>query len=375
LTGELRRRLQARYGRGGTGYMTAGHPHIGVRSSQLKITSSAGWTYKSLQRPDARPGEFWLSGYDAIAAAAGETMSVASEQPLTYDMVEIEAIAQPGGGAIDIKIDDGTPTHYDLASQRVEPVVIRLTPDHAPAGKLKEVLVTTTGQGTVALASMSVYNNKSGVTYNSVGYVGAQVSLLNKMSDKLFADDLTRINPQIVVISFGTNEASNEHLDLTQYSKTYERAIDKIKAVLPAAQIIVISPPDFNEIPSSCSKEKIAAATCRGGPADAAYALSSASPASAVGECTWRTPAKLAQIRDVQRDIAKRRGLVYWNWATLMPSECGAHQWFSASPALMGHDHVHFTVEGYKRSAEAFLNVLIPVIEKVRAGANAVPNN
>ena len=53
LTGELRRRLQARYGRGGTGYMTAGHPHIGVRSSTVKITASPGWTYKSLQRPDA----------------------------------------------------------------------------------------------------------------------------------------------------------------------------------------------------------------------------------------------------------------------------------------------------------------------------------
>jgi lysophospholipase L1-like esterase len=261
-------------------------------------------------------------------------------------------------------------------------VVIRLVPDHAPTGKLKEVLVTTAGQGTVALASMSIYNNKSGVTYNSVGYVGAQVSLLNKMPDKLFADDLTRINPQIVVVSFGTNEADNEHLDVAQYAKTYERAINKIKTALPAAQIIVISPPDFNEIPSGCSKEKVAEATCRGAPAGAAYALSSAnssapgsSPAAAGGECTWRTPAKLAQVRDVQREIAKRRGLVYWNWATIMPSECGAHQWYSASPALMSHDHVHFTAEGYKRSAEAFLNVLIPVIEKVRAGANAVSNN
>jgi lysophospholipase L1-like esterase len=58
-----------------------------------------------------------------------------------------------------------------------------------------------------------------------------------------------------------------------------------------------------------------------------------------------------------------------------MPAECGAHQWFSASPALMSRDHVHFTAEGYKRGAEAFLNVLIPVIEKVRVGANAVPNH
>ena len=41
----------------------------------------------------------------------------------------------------------------------------------------------------------------------------------------------------------------------------------------------------------------------------------------------------------------------------------------------MAKDHVHFTIEGYKKSAEQFLNTLIPVIEKVRVGANAVPNN
>src|SRR5580692_6495121 len=144
LTGELRRRLQARYGRGGTGYMTAGHPHIGVRSSTVKITASPGWTYKSLQRPDAHVGEFWLSGYDAIATAAGETMSFAAEQPITFDAIEIEVIGQPGGGAIDIKLDGNVATHYDLAASRIEPVVIRLSPRRGPTDKLHEISITTT---------------------------------------------------------------------------------------------------------------------------------------------------------------------------------------------------------------------------------------
>ena len=378
LTGELRRRLQARYGRGGTGYMTAGHPHIGVRSSSLKITASAGWTYKSLQRPDARPGEFWLSGYDAIATLPGETMSFAAEQPLTFDMIEIEAIGQPGGGAIDIRLDGGAPTHYDLAAAGIQPVVIRLLPQRGPTDKLREIAITTTSSGTVALASVSIYNNHSGLTYNSVGYVGAQMGLLNKMSEKLFADDLLRINPQIVVLSFGTNEASNEHLDIAQYSKNYERLIGKIKAVLPAAAVVLIGPPDFNEIPSSCSKDKIAEAVCRPAGAGGTAANPAAPAATALasaGECAWRTPAKLAQVRDAQRDIAKRRGLTYWNWASIMPGECGAQQWFTASPPLMSRDHVHFTAEGYKKSAEQFLNTLVPLIEKIRVGANAVSNN
>jgi hypothetical protein len=90
LTGELRKRLQARYGRGGPGYITAGHPHIGVRTSSLTVKASKGWTYKSLQRPDAETAQFWLSGYNAIASAAGETMSFASEKPQLFDTIEIE---------------------------------------------------------------------------------------------------------------------------------------------------------------------------------------------------------------------------------------------------------------------------------------------
>src|SRR5207302_11012269 len=38
FTGELRKRLQARYGDGGVGYVTAGRPHIGVQNLALKAT-------------------------------------------------------------------------------------------------------------------------------------------------------------------------------------------------------------------------------------------------------------------------------------------------------------------------------------------------
>jgi len=79
-------------------------------------------------------------------------------------------------------------------------------------------------------------------------------------------------------------------------------------------------------------------------------------------------------VRDVQREIAQRNDLMYWNWASIMPRECGAHAWFTSSPQLMAKDHVHFTIEGYKKSAGQFLNTLIPIIEKVRVGANVIPN-
>lgn len=373
LTGELRRRLQARYGRGAPGYVTAGHPHIGVRSSTLKITASPGWSYKSLQKTDAVPAEFWLSGYNAIASAAGETMTFANDKPVNFEMIEIEVLRQPGGGKIDVKLDGVVETTYDLASPKAEPVVIRLLPTRGATERVKDIAITTTGRGPVSIASVAIYNKQSGVTFNSIGYPGAQASFVNKFSNKLLANDLLRINPQIVILSFGTNEASNESLDLTNYRASYERIVDKIKTTLPEATIVVVGPPDFAEMPAACRKDKAVQGTC-GRPATAPSA-NAANGTLAAPECAWRTPARLNQIREVQRDIADRQGLVYWNWASIMPQECGAHRWYTASPALMAKDHVHFTIEGYKKSAEQFLNTLIPVIEKVRVGANVISNN
>jgi lysophospholipase L1-like esterase len=368
LTGELRRRLQARYGPGAPGYLTAGHPHIGVRTSSLKVTASSGWSYRSLQKADAVAAEFWLSGYNAVASAAGETLVFTADRPQTFDMIEIEVVRQPGGGTIDVKLDGVVEIHYDLNSSKIEPVVIRLTPSRGPTEKMRDITIATAGSGTVMVASVAIYNKQSGLTYHSVGYPGAQASLLNKFTGKLFANDLIRLNPQVVVLAFGTNEAANENLDVAQYAASYERVVNKIKSTLPNAAIVVIGPPDFAELPAACRKDK-------GSSSCAATKSANAAGPTGTSDCVWRTPAKLAQVREAQHEIATRYNLAYWNWASIMPSECGAHRWLTASPPLMAKDHVHFTVEGYKKSAAEFLTTLVPVIEKVRMGANAVPNN
>jgi lysophospholipase L1-like esterase len=352
LTGELRRRLHARYGRGAPGYFTAGRPHIGVRTDALRITASAGWSYRSLQKPDAAPTEFWLSGYNAVASAPGEVMTFASDRPQTFETIEIEALRQPGGGAIDVKLDGMLETTYSLVSSKREPVVIRLLPARGATEKMREISIKTKDNGHVSIASVAIYNKRSGVTYNSIGYPGAQASLVNKFSSRLLANDLIRINPQIVVLSFGTNEAFNEKLELASYAEGYERIVEKIKSTLPGVVIVVIGPPDFG-----------------------VHAPTNGASGASSGDCAWHTPARIAEIRKIQHDIAERHGLVYWNWASIMPSECGAHRWATASPQLMAKDHVHFTIQGYKKSAESFLKTLIPVIEKVRVGANAVSYN
>jgi lysophospholipase L1-like esterase len=364
LTGEIRRRLQETYGNGGSGYVTAGRPHIGVLSSTLKISVSKGWTYQALQRSE-EVGEFWMSGFNTVASAAGETLSFASERPEIFDVIEIEAIRRPDGGTFEIKLDGNVEGTFDLAGQKVEPVVIRLVPDKGPTNQVREITLTTRGEGTVSIASVAIYNTQAGLTYNSVGYPGATIDILNKVDNRLFVSNLHRLNPQIVVLSFGSNEASKANLDIAAYTERYRKVVLKIRAALPGATIVLIGPPEAEELPSHCSSKARESATCRRETTASANG----------GACEWKTLPKLADVREAQRKLAEREGLVYWNWASIMPKECGADRWLNQSPVLMAKDHLHFTIAGYKKSAAAFLETLVPVIDKVRARSDAVSNN
>jgi len=384
FSGDLRRLLQQRYGNGGAGYITAGHPHIGVRSSALKVTASSGWTYKGIQKSES-PSEFWLSGFNALASEPGETLTFTAESPFVFDSIEIEAQRRPGGGAIGISLDGVVQATFDLDAKAVEPLVMRLSPDGIPKDRVRQIEIRTTKDGAVSIASVAVYNKQSGVSYNSVGYPGATVDLLNKFDQTLFADGLRRLNPQIVVLSFGTNEASKEDLDPDRYRRNFEKAINKIVSVLPDAKIVLIGPPDGAERASHCAKPSLDAA-CHSlpradmpsgelAPAGTRPPDGATPVSSKTDECDWHPLPKLELVRTIERNIAEQRGFTFWNWASIMPAKCGSHIWATANPPLMMPDHVHFTIAGYNKGAEQFLTVLIPVIEKLQVRPNITADN
>jgi lysophospholipase L1-like esterase len=366
FSGELRRRLQAAYGDGGAGYFAAGKPNIGVRASPLKISTTVGWTYQSLQAA-ADGGGFLLSGFNAIAGGAGESMTFSAETPIAFDRIEIEALREPGGGAIDIRLDGVLESQFALAAGKAEPVVIRLVPERVD--RLREITITTRGEGTVKIASVAVYNKSFGLSYNAVGYPGATIDILNKLDSKTFADELTRLSPQIVVLAFGTNEGFNDGLDLERYVQGYERVVQKIRAVLPGTSIVVVSPPNANRLPATCKGEGQKAACRRAG------AEPETSPKNGNGACVWQTPPQLDRVREAQRAIAERHRLAWWNWASMMADACGAHEWALMTPPLIARDHVHFTPDGYRKSAGQFMQTLLPIIEKLRAPRDVVSHD
>jgi lysophospholipase L1-like esterase len=293
---------------------------------------------------------------------------------VAFDSIEIEAVRQPHGGTIEVRLDGALESTFDLSAAAVEPIVFRLRPKKQPVGKFRQLEIKTTGDGPVVLSSVAINNSRSGVTLSAVGFPGATISVLNKLAPDLFADDLRRIDPQIVILAFGTNEASNDKLSPEGYGSTYQGVIDKIKAALPAASVVILGPPDGEEHAPSC-KTGTVEAVCRSATSDLP-SETAAQPANAgEADCSWHQLPKLTEVRDAQRDIASRGSYAYWNWASIMPEQCGAQHWVTASPPLMTPDHIHFTHDGYAKSADAFLPTLLPLVEKYGAGGKAASSD
>jgi lysophospholipase L1-like esterase len=358
FSGELRQRLQTRFGIGSPGYLAAGTPRYGVRTGLFKVTASAGWTYQALQKSE-NTYPFWLSGFNAISAAVGNSITYTSDRLVTFDSIELEGIRQPQGGSVEVRLDGVLASTFDFKGTAIEPVVFRIRPQKKAIEQFRNLEIKTTTGGSVVMSSVAIYDSHSGVSLSSVGYPGAAVGILSKFVPDLLSDDLRRINPQIVILAFGTNEASNDMLRPESYASAYEQVLDRIKGALPSASIVIVGPPDGEERDSAC-KSAPAEADCR----DATSAPAVRTESHAGPDCRWHRLVKLTEVRDTESRIAAERGLAYWNWASIMPQECGAHRWVTANPPLMTPDHIHFTRGGYAMSADRFLPTLMPIVEK-----------
>ncbi len=369
FSGELRQRLQARFGIGGPGYLAAGTPRFGVRTGLFKVTASAGWTYQTLQKSD-NPSQFWLSGFNAVSAATGNSITYASDRLVTFDSIELDGIRQPRGGSVEVRLDGVLASTFDFSGAKVEPMVFRIRPQKKAAEQFRNLEIKTTSDGPVVLSSVSVYDSHSGVSLSSVGYPGATVGILNRFAPDLLSDDLRRIDPQVVILAFGTNEASNDMLRPEAYTAVYEQVLDRVKAAVPSANIVIVGPPDGEERDSAC-KSAPTDVDCRGANPSSPAKVELGQGNHAAPDCRWHQLVKLSEVRNAESEIAARRGLAYWNWASIMPQECGAHHWVTANPPVMTPDHIHFTRSGYAMAADRFLPTLMPLVEKYATAGNA----
>uniref|UniRef100_Q01PX4 SGNH hydrolase-type esterase domain-containing protein n=1 Tax=Solibacter usitatus (strain Ellin6076) TaxID=234267 RepID=Q01PX4_SOLUE len=323
-TGGLREQFRGRFGDGGSGFSLAGHPFPGYRRFDARGGGSTGWVSAGL-RAGTGDGWFGLGGVSISTSRPGQTVFLQAE----CDRLEVHFLQQPGGGRLALYDEDerleNIATEGEMAAGMVRY-------DMRP-GAHRFLLKTLDGRP-VRLFGW-VADKGTGVTYEALGINGAEATLLLKWDESMLATYLQRREPGLIVLSYGTNEASDPLWHRESYREAFAKVIARLRAAAPAASILVLGPADRWIV-------------TRG---------------------RWQLVAGVDDIIAQQESVCKELGCAYWDTRERMGGAGTMRDWQTAG--LGQGDRVHFTAAGYHRLANVLYSDLMQLFE---AYTKARPN-
>jgi lysophospholipase L1-like esterase len=312
FTGQMRTLFQQHFGDGGAGFSFAGRPFAGYRIHGTGREQSGDWVTIGTHFREPNDGLLGLGGVAIETATAGD--SIFLEAPAAH--AELQYLQQPGGGDLTLADADSWvseistdgpsgPGYFVLDSSQEE----------------HEFTAKVTLPSPVRLLGW-VTENASGVTYEALGINGAEAPLILQWNEELQVEYLRRRAPALIVLAYGTNEASNRTWTLEKYRDAFAKVIERYQHAVPGASILVIGPPDR-------------------------YLLARLGRHS-----VWVPFAGTTNIIQAQREVCQARRCAFWDLRERMGGYGSMRQWVYAQWAQA--DHVHFTAVGYHQLATAF---------------------
>jgi lysophospholipase L1-like esterase len=326
-TGGLRDALQQRFGNGGAGFSLAGRPFLGYRRYDIRGGASALWQAEGL-RTGAGDGFFGLGGVSIQATRAGQSVFAQAE----CDSLEVDYLVQPGGGSVEVLVDDERRAEFSTDGAEMAAGAARY--DLAPG--LHSFKVVKLDARPVRLFGW-VADRHAGVTYEALGINGAEAGVMLKWNEAMLATYLQRRNPGMIVLSYGTNEASDPSWTEEGYEAMFASLLARLRQAAPAASILVLGPGD------RWSRTRYGVKLVPG--------------------IDW--------VIAAQKRACRANGAAYWDTRERMGGKGSMRDWVYAG--LGQGDYVHFTTLGYRRLAETLFGDLMgqyEVYKKARTEAD-----
>ena len=300
--------LQAQFGDGGLGY---GLPWLSAAGPRCGKTT--GW--KAMQ-PTLRNGTDGRSGPGGAyleARRAGERAWVETR----FKRLRLHLLRQPGGGRARVQVDG---REVALANLDGPSEAVCIQPELATEGRRLEIECLG---GATRILGVALENGP-GAVYSALGTNGAQAGWLLRSDPEVFAGVLRQERPDLVILAFGTNEASRPDFDPEAYRRSLRSVLERFRAAVPGVAFLLLGPPDA-VLPRARS-------------------------------------GALAEAARIQADLARGFGSQFVSQQAAMGGEGSIHAWSAQGLALK--DRVHFSPDGYARLARAGMTGLLGRMER-----------
>lgn len=328
----LRASFQGAFGDGGPGLLLPWTPPKMYALGAVRTDSTPGWR-RFVPRVGHTETAGGLLGCYMEANAPGERARASG----SFAEVRVVFLRQPGGGSASFLLDGRTVGFVDL--QAAQPTTGVFTYRASPASEPHVLEVRTETSGKVRILGVHLESGRPGAVYSALGVVGAHASLLLETEESLFSRQLQLEQPDLVILSFGTNEAEHRSFDPLAYRETLRRVLNRIRRAAPSASLLVTAPPDHEQR--------------RDG--------------------TFRPALRLPIVTACLREAAAEAGAAFLDLGALMGGAGSMRRW--AGEGLAQADHVHLTGPGYERLARLFLTELFGRLNELRvaSGLSGVP--
>jgi lysophospholipase L1-like esterase len=314
VSGTMRRRLQARFGDAGHGFVLIANPWSWYFHNDVTHSAGDGWRASRVVGPFAPDHRY---GYGAVSFIGTEgaraSFGTVDRGPIGHAVSRfvVQYAQSPKGGDVFLKVDGRTVPGFNTRG-----------PDGDPMSHVVEVpdgpheLDIRVGKGAQArLFGVSLERSTPGVIYDALGINGARAKLLSKVDDDHWRAVFALQKPNLIVLQYGTNE-SDDRLSEETYSAQVRTLVKKVKDAAPGTPILVVAP------------------------------LDRADPN--VGK-TPKSHPNIPRIVAAQERIAKEEGVAFWNTFEAMGGEGSFVRWQRLKPALMSSDKVHPTPKGAEK--------------------------
>lgn len=323
ITSTARRRLQARFGDSGHGFMLTAKSNMFYGHRDVSHSESNAWQLASIVRKQLTTGQY---GYGGIVSTGhpGQTamFGTSSRGPIGHAVSRFEVFYQryPEGGELGLSVDEGeervVQTHADAPQDAWEVVSV-------PDG---EHSLTLRARGEVRIYGVSQERTVSGVVYDALGLVGARAVHLLNADAKHMAGQIRHRDPDLLVLGFGGNEAGNDKMSMQKYAVTLTEVIRLMRAGKPQMSCMLFGPLDQGE-------------------------------RNARGDIQTLGP--LPGIVDVQRQVSKEQGCAFFDTYKAMGGYGAVGRWYNARPRLFGPDLRHATPTGYAIIGDMYYQALM----------------
>ncbi len=318
LTQPIRQNIQLEFGNAGRGLIVPGRVAGTNESFNIRTSSDISWQAKRCVYPD-EPLPIGVGGITIQTDETGELTIAMTDSRMDYSFRDIRLFYLDDSLSFDFVVRDSLSEQVGVITPHADQIhseLVRLT---EPVSRVQlQVIKQREAQARATIFGISLENEKEGVLYHSVGVNGAKYKHYN--AAEFFAQQVSALEPELFVISLGTNEA----LDYPYVDRSLGDQINKLLMSLqqynPQALFILSTPPP------GFRRRKL------------------------------HNPG-LDIVREQVIQYAAENGYAFWDLYKILGGEAGAQRWKAF--AFLRPDGVHFTKEGYAYQGNLFYHALM----------------